>query len=170
MCIDLNGAYVDVSTLTPKEIADNVEVLLPLIRPYGCAPVAPSDDIVLRTYDRILEVRNETRFTEMWLSIGDRTFKRCYQHAVREIARYELASESLRKEADAAKHKGVRYVFAGSGTHAGMKYPMLRKASDKEIADGILRKPEYAVQKSFECLMDKFWHRYLFPFACFFLF
>ena len=168
MCIDLNGGYFDITKLSPKELADNVEMLIPLIRPYGCAPVAPSDDIVLRTYDRILEVRNETRFTELGLAIGDRTFKRCYQQALREIARYELASDSLKKDADNGKFKGVRYVFNGTGTHAGIKYPLLRKANEKEVADGVLRKPNYAVQKAFECIMDKHWHRYMFPFGCFF--
>ena len=65
MCTTPEGDVFDVTKLNPKEIADNVEMLVPLIRPYGCGPVAPSNDLVLRTYDRILEVRNEMRFTEI---------------------------------------------------------------------------------------------------------
>ena len=169
MCTTPEGDVFDVSKLNAKEIADNVEMLVPLIRPYGCGPVAPSDDLVLRTYDRILEVRNEMRFTEMGLAIGDRTFKRCYQQALRDMARYNFAPDSLRKEADKAGYKGVKFVFDNTKhTQGGLTYPGIRKASTGDIADGVLRKPEYAVQKAFEYLTDKHWHRYLYPFGCFF--
>ena len=168
MCITLEGDYLDVSKLTPKELAENIELLVPLIRPYGCGPVAPSDDIVLRTYDKILELRDEIRFTELGLAVGDRTFVRCYQRALRDKARYEMAPDGLKREADNAKFKGVRYVFSGTNTNGKKRYPIIRKASDSEVADGVLRKPEYAVQKAFEYLGDKHWHRYMFPFGCYF--
>jgi hypothetical protein len=47
-------------------------------------------------------------------------------------------------------------------------YPQIREAPDKAVPDGILRKPEFAVQKNFEYLNDKFWHRYMLPFGCYF--
>ena len=169
MCTSPDGAIFDVSGLKPKEIADGVEMLVPLIRPYGCGPVAPSDDMVLRTYDRILEVRNEMRFTELGLAIGDRTFKRCYQQACRDKARYLNASDAMQKDADKAGYKGVRFVFDNTKhTSDGVTYPGIRRAGTGEVPDGVLRKPEYAVQKAFEYLSDKNWHRYMFPFACFF--
>ena len=169
LCTAPDGGIFDVESLSPKEIADGVEMLVPLVRPYGCGPVAPADDIVLRTYDRILEVRNEVRFTELGLAIGDRTFKRCYQQACRDKARYNSAPDSLRREADNAKHKGVKFVFDNNKhTFGGVTYPGIRKAGAGDVPDGVLRKPEYAVQKAFEYLNDKHWHRYLFPVGCFF--
>ena len=62
-----------------------VEMVAPFLRPYGCGPVAPSDWVVLRTYQRILEVRDEIRMDDTGLTIGDRTFKRCYQRAMRKL-------------------------------------------------------------------------------------
>ena len=169
MCTSPNGAIFDVSVLKPKEIADGVEMLVPLIRPSGCGPLAPSDEIVMRTYDRILEVRNEMRFTELGLAIGDRTFKRCYQQARRDEERYNHASDALRKEADKAGYKGVKFVFDNTKhTEGGQVFPGIRRAAAGEIPDGVLRKPEYAVQKAFEYLTDKNWHRYMLPVGCFF--
>lgn len=43
--------------------------------------------MVLRTYQRIVEVRDEIRMDDSGLAIGDRTFKRCYQLAQSEARR-----------------------------------------------------------------------------------
>lgn len=174
MAVTPFGSIFDVSKMTPKEIADNVEMLVPLIRPYGCGPLSDADEAVLRTYDRILEMRNETRFDDRGLSIGDRTFKRMYQQAMRSISRYSLASPELQKAADAANMDGIRIVFTKS-IHTTVvdgkeiRHPEIRKASDSEIADGLLLSPQCAVQHHFKYINDKMWHRYLFPFGCYFV-
>ena len=51
----------------------------------------------------------------------------------------------------------------------GEQYPRIRAPKAGEHPDGMLREPKYAAQKAFEYLNDKHWHRYLFPFGCFFI-
>lgn len=76
-----NGVPLDFRSMLPQQIRDNTEMMTPLVRPYGCGPVAPADWLVLRTYQRIVEMRDEMRMDEDGLCIGDRTFKRRYQQA-----------------------------------------------------------------------------------------
>ena len=173
MCTTPEGAIMDVTKMDAKEIADSIEMRVPLVRPYGCGPVAASDEVVLRTYDRIIEVRDEVRFTDRGLAVGDRTFKRCYHQARRAVARYDFASPALRRAADDAGLKGVHFVYTQtiSTRRVGdkeIRYPEIRKADENEIPDGVLRQPKYAVLKHFEYLNNNPWHRYLFPFGCFF--
>jgi hypothetical protein len=171
----IDGSIIDWDDrdLDAKTIADSVEMLNPLIRPYGCGPVAPQENFVLRTYDRIIEIRNECRYDKRGLAVGDRTFKRAYQQAMRDIARYNRAEKSLRDKADAAEYAGVPYRFERDGRnniHLDKdKCPVLVAADgDKHDVDGVLRSPAMAVRKAFEYVQDKHWHRYLFPFGCFF--
>jgi hypothetical protein len=57
-----DGDPLDMKTATSHEIAKNVELCNPMVRPYGCGPVAPADWVVLRTYQKIVELRDEIRF------------------------------------------------------------------------------------------------------------
>lgn len=104
------------------EDVKKIEMVAPFIRPFGCGPVAPREWLVLRTYPKIIEVRDEIRMDHFGLNMGDRTFKRCYQTAMREL--HEQGGSSL-------------------GTH--QRAPI--------------------VQEAFRCLLDKLWHRHLFPFG-----
>lgn len=106
-------------------VADDIrriEMITPFIRPHGCGPVAPQDWLVLRTYAKILEMRDETRMDDAGLAIGDRTFKRCYQTAMEDMASTPGAASNASKKAE-------------------------------------------IIQAAFRPIMDKMWHRYLFPFG-----
>lgn len=148
-----NGATVDFRSLTAQQIRRNTEMLTPLIRPYGCGPVAPADWLVLRTYQRIVEMRDEMRMDEQGLCIGDRTFKRRYQQAEADIRRFEQHKAEVQKNAEEAGERGLDMSTFGDENHA----PNPR-----------LRSPANAVRWAFKYLTDKHWHRYLFPFGCFF--
>lgn len=100
-----------------------LELLTPLVRPYGCGPVAPEDWMVLRTYGRIIEVRDGLRMDDSAVTVCDRDFKRFYQEAVRSI---------------------------------GSK-------SDKDSPSFVIT----TIENNFRGVMDKLWHRYMFPFGSF---
>ena len=102
------GVYIEFTNLLrdfhienkdPVDMADKIEMVTPLMRPYGCGPVAPDSWVVLRTYQRIVEVRDEIRMDDSGLAIGDRTFKRSYQLAQAEARRLrgttDLAERAL---------------------------------------------------------------------------
>lgn len=146
----IKGDRMDLSRMKPEDVAGNIELLAPMVRPYGCGPVAPADWLVLRTYQKIVEVRDEIRFDEFGLCIGDRTFKRCYQQAMRDIARFNNAPEALQARAREAGPAGVPDTSNPANPHAR------------------LRAEAEAVQHAFKFLGDKNWHRWLFPFGCFF--
>lgn len=169
----LDGAIMRVDCMSAEVIADNIELFVPLIKPNGCGPLAHAEYIKLGTFDLITEMCNETRYNEQGLALGHRTIKRLYQQSVRDISRYQHASEDLKRAADAAGIRGVPYVFVGRGTRdddtGKAAYPIIREAPKDTQPDGMLRAPKYAVQKNFEYLNDKFWHRYLLPFGCFFV-
>lgn len=116
----LNGFW---PTDNVAEDIKRIEMVAPFIRPYGCGPVAPADWLVLRTYMNILELRDKTRMDDNGLNIGDRTFKRCYQTAMEEMA-------------------------STSGTMSSTKRAEI-------------------IQTAFRPVVDKLWHRYLFPFGTF---
>jgi hypothetical protein len=150
IALDLEGKPMDFNKPT-EEIIKHIEHLDPLIRPYGCGPVAPANWLVLRTYQKIIELRDEIRCDEFGLVVGDRTMKRCYQQAMRDIKRYEAASPALRVQADAAGTKGVPAP------------PVLGESV------GRIRSPVAAVENAFAYIMDKHWHRYVLPFGCYFI-
>lgn len=116
--IDLDELLKDfqINEANPADIADKIEMVTPLMRPLGCGPVAPSKWVVLRTYQchrsfcqkkgchcgtksfydqRIIEVRDETRMDDNGLAIGDRTFKRCYQRAQRDLIASDMLNEPI---------------------------------------------------------------------------
>ena len=63
----------------PKEGApDDIPRIL---RPTGCAPIGPMDWMALRTYDRIIETREEIRPSYTFETVGDRTIARCWRRA-----------------------------------------------------------------------------------------
>lgn len=97
-----------------------IEMVAPMIRPYGCGPVAPQEWIVLRTYAKIAEMREGMRMDDQGVTLCDRDFKRCYQEATRQM----------------------------------------------EHAKGLLGRVD-AIDTAFRGIMDKLWHRYLFPFGTF---
>jgi hypothetical protein len=166
-----SGEIVDLEELTPEEMVEAIDMvppLIPMIGPLFSVLPPNSGLLVLRTYTQILEIRNEMRPAALGLAMGDRTFKRCYQHAQRDRARYLSASDDLRAEAQKAQYAGVNIVFTGTETRGGKKYPVIRQAKPNERADAVLRAPKYAAMKAFECLNDKQWHHWLFPFGCFF--
>lgn len=148
-----NGSALDFRSLTPQQIRQNTEMLTPLIRPYGCGPVAPADWLVLRTYQRIVEMRDEMRMDEQGLCIGDRTFKRRYQQAETDIRRYNKQPPETRSEAARKGDSGVEQ--SRSGPEKTGPHPRIRS-------------PTYAVRSAFRYLTDKHWHRYMLPFGCFF--
>jgi hypothetical protein len=152
LTIDLKGKPMKIMEMSAEEISQNVEMLEPLVRPYGCGPVAPGSWLVLRTYQKIIEVRDEMRFDEFGLCIGDRTFKRAYHQALRDIALYNAAGSQTQTLAQAAGTKGVPVDRVN-----GVSMPNAR-----------IRNPTAAIEHSFAYLLDKHWHRYLLPFGCYF--
>lgn len=109
--IDIGGllAHFHVNEADPVDMADKIEMVTPLMRPFGCGPVAPSRWLVLRTYQRIIEVRDETRMDDNGLAIGDRTFKRCYQRAQRELVDEKMLHESVLDRAGTVE-PSFRYI------------------------------------------------------------
>ena len=91
------GDPLDMKTATAHEIAKNVELCNPMVCPYGCGPVAPADWVVLRTYQKIVELRDEMRFDTMGITQGDQTFKRRYQQALRDIRKWKQYTEGKDK-------------------------------------------------------------------------
>lgn len=77
-----------------------IEMITPFIRPHGCGPVAPQEWVVLRTYTKILEMRDETRMDDAGMAIGDRTFKRCYQRAMEEMAGLSGSAANATRKAE----------------------------------------------------------------------
>ena len=61
--------------------AKHIELLPPLLRPYGCGPIAPKTWWTMQTYAALLETRDETRMGPGAMACGDRTVKRCYMRA-----------------------------------------------------------------------------------------
>lgn len=143
------GVHIDIAHLlrgfhltdNHADATENVEMVTPLMRPYGCGPVAPSNWVVLRTYQRIIEVRDETRMDDTGLAIGDRTFKRCYQ-----LAQLELGSRGR-----------------GGGGGGGPSGP----SGGLNTGVGFSDERAIAIFNSFRYVSDKLWHRYLFPFGTF---
>lgn len=76
-----------------------IENVMPFIRPFGCGPMAPQEWLVLRTYARIVEVRDEIRMDDTGMAVGDRTFKRCYQTALEDVKSISAGDTKRRGEA-----------------------------------------------------------------------
>jgi hypothetical protein len=163
------GTIVELENMSDVHRASAIETTRPILPLISQGPHTYCYGyLVCNTACRIIEVRNETRWTENGIALGDRSFLRCYQQAERDYMQYILASDTLQREADKTHYAGVKVVFDGVESRGGHRYPKLRKCGANEHADAILRSPEYAAQKAFECMNDKHWHRWLFPYACFF--
>ena len=150
------GEPLDMKIATPHEIAKNVELCNPMVRPYGCGPVAPAEWIVLRTYQKIIELRDEIRFDTLGIAQGDQTFKRRYQQAMRDIRRSQQYTSG--KKVTPAKGERAR---KGSSLAEGEMQAFWFK-------NDYIRTETEAVEHAFRDLKNKYWHRYMFPFACFF--
>jgi hypothetical protein len=145
----LTGQIARVLEMSPQELASNIELLEPLIKPYQCGPVAPANWVVLRSYQKILEWRDEIRMDETGHAHGDRSMKCAYQTALRNIARFDASSAADKAEAVKAKMKGMP------------------TADGDRLLLGPLRSHEYAVLHAFRFLMGGYWHRHLLPFGCY---
>lgn len=164
------GEILDFENMSPRRIIQNIEIAPPILRYFSFkGPSVPNDYLCLNSSAAILEVRNEFRPTELGLNMGDATFTRCFQEAMRASTMYENAPESLRTEAEKQCYLGAPFICDGAETRNGKRLPRLRKAGSNEFPDGFLRTKPYAAQKAFEFLNDKFWHRHLFPFGCYFV-
>lgn len=108
------GAIANMANMTPLEISENVEMVAPIIPIVGSGPHTHSGKLVLNTYHKILELRCETRRTELGIILGDRSFRRCYQQAKRDQMLFERAPESLQRDARKASYTGAPYVFEDS--------------------------------------------------------
>ena len=97
-----------------------IEMVAPMIRPYGCGPVAPQDWVVLRTYAKIIELREGVRMDTSGTVLCDRDFKRFYQEAIRQMASTNTVMGRVN-----------------------------------------------AIEIAFRSMLDKLWHRYMFPFGTF---
>lgn len=148
-CMTVKGVQMDIASMDPHDIAATIELFELLVRPYGCGPMAPSNWVVFRTYQKIVEMRDELRMDEEGFMHGDRTFKRCYQSCLRTMARFNLLSPEEQKTVTAAGWKGHRFT------------------TDDPLFLGPVRAPSFNVEHTFRFLMDKFWHRYLLPFGCY---
>lgn len=69
----------------PEARAKYIELPQPLLRPYGCGPIAPGAWWCLKTYPRILELRDESRMGPQMEALGDRTFKRAYIRGLKQL-------------------------------------------------------------------------------------
>ena len=65
-----------------------------IIRPTGCAPIGPVNWMALRTYDRIIETREEQRPSYSLETIGCRTIARCWQRGCAIAKEYERNDQS----------------------------------------------------------------------------
>ena len=151
LVLDVEGDPLDMKTASPHEVAKNVELCNPMVRPYGCGPVAPAEWIVLRTYQKIIELRDEIRFDTLGITQGDQTFKRRYQQALRDIHKWKQYTETKEKPP-------TKGEWAQAGSHESFWFK-----------NDYLRNETEAVEHAFKDLKNKYWHRYMFPFACFFL-
>lgn len=164
------GEILDFENMSPRRIIQNIEIAPPILRYFSFkGPSVPNDYLCLNSSAAILEVRNEFRPTELGLNMGDATFTRCFQEAMRASTMYENAPESLRTEAEKQCYLGAPFICDGAETRNGKRLLRLQKAGSNEFPDGFLRTKPYAAQKAFEFLNDKFWHRHLFPFGCYFV-
>ena len=109
-----SGAIANMANMTPKDISDNIEMVVPIIPIVGYGPVSVSGMLVLNTYHKILELRCETRRTELGIILGDRSLKRCYQQALRDHELFHRAPETLQREARKSQYMGAPYVFENS--------------------------------------------------------
>lgn len=114
----LLGSFVPAQNVV--EDVQSIEMVAPMVRPYGCGPVAPHDWVVLRTYNRIAEMREGVRMDDNGVTLSDRDFKRFYQTA--------------------------RAAIEPSMTIKGRMT---------------------AIELAFRPMLDKCWHRYMFPFGTF---
>ena len=114
-----------------------------MIRPYGCAPVAPQDWVVLRTYARIVEMREGTRMDDNGVVLCDRDVKRFYQSGGRPAPPPDPGGQA---EARGGERDRPSFLDRGApGTVARVAI----------------------IEMSFRSMLDKLWHRYMFPFGTF---
>ena len=115
----LLGGFVPAQNDVAADVA-RIEMVAPMVRPYGCGPVAPHDWVVLRTYNRITEMREGVRMDDNGVVLCDRDVKRFYQTA--------------------------------------------KAAIDPSMT---IKHRMTAIELAFRPMLDKNWHRYLFPFGTF---
>jgi hypothetical protein len=131
----------------------------------GCGPIADVKWLKLGTTDRIMALRDELAMTaEGWVG-GDRTWRRCKMRAELDIARYNELTTDMKAKVDKEGWYGL--------PNEKHKYPDYRlQLNDVENIQKplvIVRSPKYAILKAFASILDKSWHRYMFPFGCYFI-
>lgn len=152
---------------TPIElIVKHTEMQIPLRMPMGCGPVACGSWFKIGNTEKIVGMRDQILMNEMGVTLGDQTFKRCYQRAYQEIKRYERLSDSEKKQCAEARRAGIE----DPNRNPTRRYiPELDERSGKLKPVRRIRTPYWAIVCAFGHILDKHWHRYLFPFGCYWL-
>lgn len=162
---EVSSRHFVVSPTTPlRHIVRHIEQMKLLLPPVGCGPIAETNWIKLGTSDLIIAMRDELQMNKNGVTIGDRTWRRCKMRAETEIQRYESLNEEARIRCDKAGIKGIE--------DPGKSPTYILQVGDEEKerkTKTFIRCPKYAIMKAFAPILDKCWHRYMFPFGCYFL-
>lgn len=155
---------------TPLEkIVDRIEILPPLLLPSGPGPVACQTYWKTGHFMLLQGMRDETKMTQHGYAIGDRTWKRAYRQAMDDIRRYNKLTKAQQTECEAKGMEGIP-----DPDNSKYRSPVIelddRTSGSKTTVKGCrkVRAPRYAILKAFSHIGDKHWHRYLFPFGCYF--
>lgn len=158
--------FVIVRETPLRRIIRNIELIRPLLPPVGCGPIAETQWMKLGTSDAIIAMRDELQMSKSGWTAGDRTWRRCKMRAERDIERFEALSESKQQECKNAKFKGIPVPTTPSA-HA-----YVLQVGDTELDRQplyMVRSPKYAILKAFQPILDKCWHRFMFPMGCYIL-
>lgn len=171
-----NGAVYDNRYAPSRDVAEQVENLMPIMR-LPCQPLCPLQFVYIGETHRHIEARNGSRMDAVGEVWGDEQFQILYEFAIRNECRYNHASKEMQLAADKAKCAGVLYtlddaapfitVTDGKGdkiTVANIK--AATKGQDNIV--GILHCPLYGTNMIFNLVNDLCWHRHMLPFGCYF--
>lgn len=163
----LGMEFIIVRETPLRHIVRNIEMVRPLLPPVGCGPVAEANWLRLGTADAIVAMRDELQMSKSGWICGDRTWRRCKLRAEREIEKFEALSEAKQQECRNAKFKGIQDPKG--------RPPFIIQVGEKETDEidrqplSIIRSPKYAILKAFLPILDKCWHRFMFPMGCYIL-
>ena len=145
-----------------KNLAEDVkqiEFIPPMVRPYGCGPVAPADWVVLHTYDRIIEMRAGTRMDDDGLVLNDEVCMYCYQEALWEI---QQAASGAAPSASTSKGGTKRARVA-----AAEERPKEGEKPTRPVVPLSAMTRANIILGHFRMITPHMWHRYMFPFGTF---
>ena len=150
-----------------KDIAPLIELLPPLLPPVGCGPIADVNWLKLGTAERIIALRDETIMTMEGWTCGDRTWRRCKMRAEHDIDRFRNLSRDMQAK---VLEQGLRGLDVSRSSQSAT-YQLQTKNGVVETRQSVtvVRAPMFAILKAFAPILDKSWHRYMFPFGCYFL-